>query len=142
ITREDVTNYVESQRIGQPVGGQTVGGAAPATGATAAAAPGGNGSVAPAPTAPAAPAQTAPASGPAAAAPAATSGPRPAGPGSAIKAGPGIEFPAGADEVLVPLTQMRKGIAAQMTRALQAPHAYVQMEVDATRLVALREKAK
>src|SRR2546423_1422677 len=37
---------------------------------------------------------------------------------------------------------MRKGIAAQMTRALQAPHAYVQMEVDATRLVAFREKAK
>jgi 2-oxoisovalerate dehydrogenase E2 component (dihydrolipoyl transacylase) len=29
-----------------------------------------------------------------------------------------------------------------MTRALQAPHAYVQMEVDATRLVAFREKAK
>ena len=39
------------------------------------------------------------------------------------------------------MTQMRKGIAAQMTRALQAPHAYVQMEVDVTRLVALREKA-
>ena len=39
------------------------------------------------------------------------------------------------------MTQMRKGIAAQMTRALQAPHAYVQMEVDATRLVAFREKA-
>jgi len=37
---------------------------------------------------------------------------------------------------------MRKGIAAQMTRALQAPHAYVQMEVDLTRLMALREKAK
>ena len=53
-----------------------------------------------------------------------------------------IEFPAGADEVLVPLTQMRKGIAAQMTRALQAPHAYVQMEIDATRLVAFRERAK
>ena len=29
-----------------------------------------------------------------------------------------IAFPAGADEVLVPMTQMRKGIAAQMTRAL------------------------
>jgi 2-oxoisovalerate dehydrogenase E2 component (dihydrolipoyl transacylase) len=54
----------------------------------------------------------------------------------------GIAFPAGADEVLVPMTQMRKGIAAQMTRALAVPHAYVQMEVDVTRLVALREKAK
>ncbi len=54
----------------------------------------------------------------------------------------GITFPAGADEVLVPLTQMRKGIAAQMTRALLAPHAYVQMEIDATRLVALRDRMK
>jgi 2-oxoisovalerate dehydrogenase E2 component (dihydrolipoyl transacylase) len=53
-----------------------------------------------------------------------------------------IEFPGGADEVLVPTTQMRKGIAAQMTRALQAPHAYVQMEVDVTRLMAFRERAK
>jgi 2-oxoisovalerate dehydrogenase E2 component (dihydrolipoyl transacylase) len=53
-----------------------------------------------------------------------------------------IEFPDGADEVLVPMTQMRKGIAAQMTRALQAPHAYVQMEVDVTRLVATRERLK
>ena len=54
----------------------------------------------------------------------------------------GIEFPAGVDEVLVPMTQMRKGIAAQMTRALAAPHAYVQMEVDVTQLVRLRERIK
>ena len=40
------------------------------------------------------------------------------------------------------MTQMRKGIATQMTKALLAPHAYVQMEVDVTRLVAFREKAK
>jgi 2-oxoisovalerate dehydrogenase E2 component (dihydrolipoyl transacylase) len=53
-----------------------------------------------------------------------------------------VTFPEGADEVLVPTTQMRKGIAAQMTRALQAPHAYVQMEIDATRLVGVRERAK
>jgi 2-oxoisovalerate dehydrogenase E2 component (dihydrolipoyl transacylase) len=53
-----------------------------------------------------------------------------------------VAFPEGTDEVLVPMTQMRKGIAAQMTRALQAPHAYVQMEVDVTRLMAAREKAK
>jgi 2-oxoisovalerate dehydrogenase E2 component (dihydrolipoyl transacylase) len=51
-------------------------------------------------------------------------------------------FPEGADEVLVPLTQMRKGIAAQMTRSLQVPHAYVQMEVDVTNLVRLRDQAK
>ncbi len=40
------------------------------------------------------------------------------------------------------MTQMRKGIAAQMTRALTIPHAYVQMEVDASGLVKLRELAK
>ena len=40
------------------------------------------------------------------------------------------------------MTQMRKGISAQMTRALAVPHAYVSMEVDATNLVRLRESAK
>jgi pyruvate/2-oxoglutarate dehydrogenase complex dihydrolipoamide acyltransferase (E2) component len=129
ITREDVTNYVESQRTGRPVNGQS-----------AATAP---------PTAPQ-PAAPAPAETPAAAAPAAalatptptapTAAPTPAA--SRASGGTKIEFPSGADEVLVPMTQMRKGIAAQMTRALQAPHAYVQMEVDATKLVALRERIK
>ncbi len=56
--------------------------------------------------------------------------------------GGGIEFPEGADEVLLPMTQMRKGIAAHMTRSLQVPHAYVHMEVDATGLVRAREGAK
>jgi len=40
------------------------------------------------------------------------------------------------------MTQMRKGIAAQMTRALLVPHAYVQMEVDVTGLVRFRERVK
>jgi 2-oxoisovalerate dehydrogenase E2 component (dihydrolipoyl transacylase) len=40
------------------------------------------------------------------------------------------------------MTQMRKGIAAQMTRALQVPHAYVQMEVDVSNLVKFRERNK
>ncbi len=53
-----------------------------------------------------------------------------------------IAFPDGADEVLLPMTQMRKGIAAQMTRSLQVPHAYVHMEVDVTNLVRVRERAK
>jgi 2-oxoisovalerate dehydrogenase E2 component (dihydrolipoyl transacylase) len=91
----------------------------------------------PAPAPSAAPAAAASPAGPAPASPAAPSAGRAGTPGVAR-----IEFPAGADEVLVPLTQMRKGIAAQMTRALQAPHAYVQMEIDATRLVAFRERAK
>jgi pyruvate/2-oxoglutarate dehydrogenase complex dihydrolipoamide acyltransferase (E2) component len=129
ITREDVTNYVESQRTGQPVGGQAVGGAPAAAPPVAAASSNGS---AGAPAAPAAP-PSAPAAQPAAAPAAARSIPSQA---------PSIAFPSGADEVLVPMTQMRKGIAAQMTKALQAPHAYVQMEVDVTRLVAFREKNK
>jgi 2-oxoisovalerate dehydrogenase E2 component (dihydrolipoyl transacylase) len=76
-------------------------------------------------------------SGPAAA-PATT----PAAPPARMPAGAPIEFPEGADEVLLPMTQMRKGIAAQMTRALAVPHAYVHMEVDASGLVKAREKAK
>ncbi|MFN8631405.1 MAG: dihydrolipoamide acetyltransferase family protein [Chloroflexota bacterium] len=78
----------------------------------------------------------APASAPASAAPA--SGPAPA----KAPAGAPITFAPGQDEVLVPMSQMRKGIAAQMTRALAAPHAYLQVEVDVTRLVALREANK
>jgi len=88
---------------------------------------------APAAAQPAAPAQAAPASSPAAPAPASR---------AAAPTGATVSFPEGTDEVLVPMTQMRKGIAAQMTRALMAPHAYVQMEVDVTRLMAVREGAK
>ena len=65
-----------------------------------------------------------------------------AAPPRRMPAGAPIAFPEGADEVLLPMTQMRKGIAAQMTRALAVPHAYVHMEVDATNLVRAREKAK
>ena len=131
ITREDVTDYVESQRTGAPVGRQNAAGvaAAPATGAAAPAS-----AAAPAPGAPAA-AASAPATGSAATQPSAGS-PRPTSPA------PGIVFPAGADEVLVPMTQMRKGIAAQMTRALLVPHAYVQMEVDVSNLVRFRDRNK
>jgi pyruvate/2-oxoglutarate dehydrogenase complex dihydrolipoamide acyltransferase (E2) component len=123
ITRDDVTNFVESQRTGKPVNGQSAAAAsaAPAPAAAASSAPAQPATAAPAPERAPAPATSA----------------RPAAP-----AGQRIEFPAGADEVLVPMTQMRKGIAAQMTKALQAPHAYVQMEIDATHLVAFRERAK
>ena len=94
------------------------GGAVPAP-ADAPAGPGGNGSAGPA------------------SAPPATRAPAPVAP-----TGAPIEFPEGADEVLLPMTQMRKGIAAQMTRALAVPHAYVHMEVDASALVRARETAK
>jgi 2-oxoisovalerate dehydrogenase E2 component (dihydrolipoyl transacylase) len=131
ITREDVTNYVETQRTGQPVGGQALAGAA--------ASPATSSAPTPAAAAPVVPAQAAPspatttAAAPPATRPAAASGP---------PSVPSIAFPDGADEALVPMTQMRKGIAAQMTKALLAPHAYVQMEVDVTRLVAFRDRAK
>jgi 2-oxoisovalerate dehydrogenase E2 component (dihydrolipoyl transacylase) len=105
ITREDVTDYVESQRTGKPVGRQDAAGG-PTT-----------------PTAAATPTAPAPSS-------------------AQSTAGPGIVFPAGADEVLVPMTLMRKGIAAQMTRALLVPHAYVQMEVDVSNLVRFRDRNK
>ncbi|MEO8228564.1 MAG: dihydrolipoamide acetyltransferase family protein [Chloroflexota bacterium] len=114
ITREDVRDHVESVRTGQPVGAQ--GGAAVPAAAPAA------------PSAPSAPSPGGPSAAPAERA--------------AAPASPPIAFPAGADEVLIPMTQMRKGIAAQMTRALAVPHAYVSMEVDATNLVRLRESAK
>jgi 2-oxoisovalerate dehydrogenase E2 component (dihydrolipoyl transacylase) len=113
ITRDDVLAVVEAIRTGGAVPVPVMAQGAPAT---AAAAPPADQATTPA----------APTAGPRAGLPTAAS----------------IEFPEGADEVLVPMTQMRKGIAAQMTRALQAPHAYVQMEIDATRLVAIRERAK
>ncbi len=73
-----------------------------------------------------------------------------AGPAEAVAGAPaaadagygGIVFPPGADEVVVPVSQMRRGIAAQMTRAREVPHAYVTMEVDVTELVRLRESLK
>jgi 2-oxoisovalerate dehydrogenase E2 component (dihydrolipoyl transacylase) len=112
ITREDVLKVVETIRTG----GSAPSPAAPVAAPTSA----GQASIGIAPVAPA---------------------PGDARPGTP-SGGTRVEFPEGADEVLVPMTRMRQGIAAQMTRALQAPHAYVQMEVDVTRLVAVRDRAK
>ena len=136
ITREDVTDYVESQRTGAPVGRQNAAGAAsaPAPGAAPASAPAPG--AAPASAAATQPSASAAAAGAAAATQPSAGSPRPTSPA------PGIVFPAGADEVLVPMTQMRKGIAAQMTRALLVPHAYVQMEVDVSNLVRFRDRNK
>ena len=68
--------------------------------------------------------------------------PAAAAPAAAPAATGPITFPPDVDEVLVPMTTMRRGVAAQMTRSLQAPHAYIQMEIDATRLVQLRDRLK
>ena len=113
ITRDDVLAVVEAIRTGGAVPVPVMAQGAPPTAAS---------------------------QGTAAAAPAGAQAP--ATPPASRPTGAPVAFPEGADEVLLPMTQMRKGIAAQMTRALQAPHAYVQMEVDATRLVAAREGAK
>jgi pyruvate/2-oxoglutarate dehydrogenase complex dihydrolipoamide acyltransferase (E2) component len=126
ITREDVTDYVEAVRTGTAIGRQDPS-AAPAGASTAT------------PATPAAPSAPVPAAR-AAMAPAPAPAPAPSTPAPAVA--PSIAFPDGGDEVLLPMTQMRKGIAAQMTRALQVPHAYVQMEIDATNLVKVREAAK
>ena len=132
ITREDVIKVVESIRV-------SANGTTGTTGAL--------GAPAPAATQPApAPAATQPAPAPVAPAtpvmaPGAATSAQAAGT-TTPAAGTRIVFPDGADEVLVPLTRMRKGIAAQMTRALAVPHAYVHMEVDASGLVRAREKAK
>jgi 2-oxoisovalerate dehydrogenase E2 component (dihydrolipoyl transacylase) len=83
--------------------------------------------------------KAAPASTPSAPMPAQPNG---SGPAPKPKSAPTVTFPEGADEFLVPMTLMRKGIAAQMTRSLAVPHAYVHMEVDATGLVKARETAK
>ncbi len=90
----------------------------------------------------AAPAPAAPTPTPASAAPAARSPQPRLAPSAVPTAGTPVVFPDGADEVLLPMTRMRQGIAAQMTRALAAPHAYVHMEVDASALVRARETAK
>jgi 2-oxoisovalerate dehydrogenase E2 component (dihydrolipoyl transacylase) len=117
ITREDVLKVVEVIRQG---------GAAPvvaaSAGAAAAPAPAGQAATGIAPVAPAAPRTPPPSPAPAAGTP--------------------VVFPEGADEVLLPMTRMRSGIAAQMTRALAVPHAYVHMEADVSGLVRAREGAK
>jgi 2-oxoisovalerate dehydrogenase E2 component (dihydrolipoyl transacylase) len=48
----------------------------------------------------------------------------------------------GEGDFLEPLTQMRRGIAAQMTRAASVPMAYLTLEVDMSGVVALRERLK
>jgi pyruvate/2-oxoglutarate dehydrogenase complex dihydrolipoamide acyltransferase (E2) component len=94
----------------------------------------GNGTVAASAPAPAAPAPAAPAA-PAPAAPAA-SAPAPATPAAPAPA------PAPGQDYLKPLTKLRKGIAAQMTRANAVPTAYETVEVDMSAVIRLRDRTK
>ena len=97
---------------------------------------------APAPHEPPAPTQAAaPAPSPATAAPAPAAAPEaPAAAPAPAFAGPSpVPAPTGGD-VEVPLSQMRKGIAAKMTRVKQTvPHAYTVVEVDMHNVVRWRE---
>ncbi|HEY7332718.1 MAG TPA: dihydrolipoamide acetyltransferase family protein [Candidatus Limnocylindria bacterium] len=91
--------------------------------------------------APAAAAASAPEPAPAPTAPAAAAAPQPAAQAAAPSYAPPtpVPTPAGADSE-VPLTQMRKGIAAKMTRTKQTvPHAYTVVEVDMHNVVRWRE---
>lgn len=82
----------------------------------------------------------APGHGAAAPAPAAVA----AGPAAAAPAlAPAAAAPAGADEEIIPADGMRRAIAQRMAQSKQAiPHAWTMIEVDVTRLVALREGMK
>ncbi len=137
VTREDVLAFAEALRVGSavpaPVPGAPAPGA-PATGAAFAAAaapvPGMPGiSAAPPTVGEAAPPPGAPAPG-ILVAPA--TAPVPAAPPAVL----------GEGDQLKPMTQMRKGIAAQMARAVSVPMAYLTLEVDMSGVVALRESVK
>jgi len=50
------------------------------------------------------------------------------------------EPPAGADETLVPLSQLRTTVSRRMTESFQAPHFYMTVEADAQALADVREE--
>ncbi len=97
----------------------------------------------PAATAPAAPSPVPPAGAPSLATQSgtvsATMPTPPAHPAPAPSAPPAV---LGEGDQLKPMTQMRKGIAAQMTRAAGVPMAYLTLEVDMSGAVGLRERIK
>jgi 2-oxoisovalerate dehydrogenase E2 component (dihydrolipoyl transacylase) len=62
----------------------------------------------------------------------------PIAPSTAPSSPPAVTWEPGQDEVLVPLSQMRRGIAAQMTRASSVPVAYSTFEADMTGVVNVR----
>ena len=115
ITRDDVMTFVERQRDGGRASGR--GTAAPA-GQAAASPPAGSAPSAGLPPSGQAPAPSAPSAQPAAMSP--------------------VVWARGQDEELIPLNQMRRGIAAQMTRAAAVPTAYSTFECDMTSVANLR----
>ncbi len=149
ITREDVTTFVEHRPAATERGAATAAGAAPATERGAATAAGA------ATTAGGAPAtERGAATAAGAATPAAEAGVSPSVPSAPVLGVPShspglapaalspassaVAWGPSEDEVLVPHTQMRRGIAAQMTRAAAIPAAYSTFEADMTAVVNLR----
>ena len=122
VTREDVLAFVASRASGAP----SVAAAQPSSPAPIPAAPP---VLPPAPGSSAAAAFVPPPAAPAAPAPAA---PVPVAPPAVL----------GEGDQLKPMTQMRRGIAAQMARAVSVPMAYLTLEVDMSGVVALREGVK
>ena len=121
VTKKDILQFVESGAAAQPA--EAAPAAAPEPAPTAAEAP------------PAAPAE--PAAPPAAPTPPAAPPPTPAAPPPAQPA------PILAGEQLEPMNAMRRGIAEHMRRSLDtAAHVTSAIEVDMSRVVAIRDKIK
>ena len=116
ITRDDVTAFVERQRTGAAAGlaGAVATAAAPAGLASAG--------------------YRAPTVG----APSHAPGLAPAVPSPSSPPSPAATWEPGQDELLIPHNQMRRGIAAQMTRAAAVPVAHSTFEADMTPVVNLR----
>jgi 2-oxoisovalerate dehydrogenase E2 component (dihydrolipoyl transacylase) len=128
VTRDDVLEFIEK---GGPAAPAEPAAAQPSAAQPAAARPDAQAPPAqPSAAAPAAPAAAAPAPPAAEAPPPAAAAYRPPAP---------VPAPAGQD-VEVPLTQMRRGIARKMTQVKQTvPHAYTVVEVDMSNVVRWRE---
>src|SRR5450759_424218 len=125
ITREDVVSFVDRGSTG---GAATGRGAADAAGSAAA----------PGAATPAAQAGVSPSVQPAQAPSLPSHSPGLAPPAPSSSPSSPVVWESGQDEVLVPHTQMRRGIAAQMTRASAVPAAYSTFEADMTAVVSLR----
>jgi len=120
ITREDVMRFVEQAAS---AGGTTERGATAGAPAARAAEP------AAVPSVP----QAQPSASPPAPSPA------PSGPSAAVAPSTSsVRWEPGQDEILIPLNQMRRGIANQMTKAAAVPVAYSTFEVDVTGVANLR----
>jgi len=133
IERGDATAAVPGQAAAEAPAAQPAAAEAPAAQPAAAEAPAAQPAAAEAPAAQATPAPT-PTVQPAAAPPAPAQAPAPA-----FAAPAPLSAPTGGDQE-VPLSQMRKGIAAKMTRVKQTvPHAYTVVEVDMSNVVRWRE---